>query len=361
MLHLVLKASTACNLNCVYCERWCRGGAGGSMSLEVVQRVLALADDYLAAHPGEAIECLWHGGEPLLLGPAYYHRVWGLQQALGPAVSARIRHGLQTNLTCLNEEFVPILKRLGVAAIGTSFDPEPHVRGGGPDRDSDALSRQFMQALSLVERHGFFWSLTYVVARHSLADPIGVFHFLANLRPTAGLTLNPVLTLDGGHVAPAIAPEEYVRFLGAIFPYWYERRARFPGVEPFAAMVRGIETDMLGPDAMALGVCDTRRNRLAIGPDGSVHPGGWTSGSPERAYGTIHEMGFDDLFAAPGFQEAGRVVRERRAVACGTCRLERACRGTADTPVVPDSWCRARVGFVEEFLEPLTGRRVDHA
>jgi hypothetical protein len=72
-------------------------------------------------------------------------------------------------------------------------------------------------------------------------------------------------------------------------------------------------------------------------------------------------MGFDDVFAAPGFQEAGRVVSERRAVACGTCRLERACRGTADTPVVPDSWCRARVGFVEEFLEPLTGRRVDHA
>jgi len=330
------------------------------MSLDVVRQVLALAENYLSAHPGEAIECLWHGGEPLLLGPAYYRRVWELQQALGPAVRARIHHGLQTNLTCLDEEFIPILKLMGITAIGTSFDPEPHVRGGGPDRDSDAFSRRFLQALSLLERHGFSWSLTYVVARHSLADPMGVFHFLANLGPTAGLTLNPVLTMSGGRVAAGLAPEEYVGFLGAIFPYWFERRARFQGVEPFASMMRGIETDTLGPEAMAFGVCDTRRNRLAIGPDGSVRPGGWASGSPERVLGTIEEMSLDDVFARPEREEARRELAQRRAEACGTCRLERACRGTAATPVVPDSWCRARVRFVEEVLEPVTGRRVDH-
>ena len=361
MLHLILKASTGCNSDCIYCEEWCRGGTGASMSLGTVKRLFELADDYLATRPDEFVEFVWHGGEPLLLGPAYYVRVWELQQACCETTGARIRHGLQTNLTCFGEEFIPVLRRLGIASVGTSYDPEPHVRGGGPDRDSDAYNRSFLRAISVLEHHGMTWDLSYVVARHSLADPMRVFHFLTNLALGRGLNLNPVLTLDGVPRDCAITPEEYLQFLGAVFPFWLARRARFPSVVPFAELMHGIETGALGPDAMAFGVCDARRNRLTIGPDGLAHPGGWTDAGPEPTLGNVNDTTFDDVLASPEFRRMQAHVRELQGDACARCRLAPACCADEDALIVPGRWCRARVGFVEQFLEPLTGHRVEHA
>jgi len=330
------------------------------MSLDTVERVLELADGYLASRPDELVELLWHGGEPLLLGPGYYQHVWELQQAHCAATGVRIRHGLQTNLTCLGEEFIPILRRLGIRTVGTSYDPEPHIRGGGPDRDSDAYNRKFLRAVSILERHGMTWALGYVVARHSLADPMQVFHFLTNLALGRCLNLNPVLTLDGVPRDSVITPEEYVQFLGAVFPFWLEHRTRFPDVAPFAPLVRGIESETLGADDMTLGVCDARPNRLTIGPDGLVHPGGWTDDGPEPTFGSISDMTFDGVFASDDFGRMRMQIKELRAGACARCRLAPACCETEDAPVVPGPWCRARIGFIEQFLEPLTGHRVEH-
>jgi uncharacterized protein len=142
LLHLVLKASTACNAGCLYCVERFRGGSGAQMPLDVVEQVLARADEYLNAHPEEEIEFLWHGGEPLLCGPEYYNRVYGIQRVTCPETTSRIRHGLQSNLTCLTEEFIPPLRQLGIVSVGTSYDPGPRVRGLGSTRDSDSYNRR---------------------------------------------------------------------------------------------------------------------------------------------------------------------------------------------------------------------------
>ncbi len=361
MLHLVLKVSTRCNANCLYCQPQCRGGDAASMPLSVVERVLARVNAHLLSHPAEEIEFLWHGGEPLMLGPDYYNHVWDLQQALCPTTGPRIRHGMQTNLTCLNEAFIPVLQRLKVREVGTSYDPEPHVRGLGPDRDSVAYAERFLRAITILERHGIGWGLIYVVARHSLADPEGIFHFLTNLGLGGSISLNPVLTPDGADDSSAVTPEEYAEFLGAVFPVWLRHRSRYPSVEPFASLVKGIETRALDPDALAFGTCDPRPNRVTIGPVGDIYPSGLIDGSPERAIGTIDTLTLEDASLSLRDQEMQRRQLAREAQTCRACRLASACSGATDASVAPDSWCRARLQFVERYLEPLTGLKVEHA
>jgi hypothetical protein len=65
--------------------------------------------------------------------------------------------------------------------------------------------------------------------------------------------------------------------------------------------------------------------------------------------------------ASPEIERVRAYIRERQGDACSRCRLASVCCATEDTQVVPGPWCRARVGFVEQFLEPLTGHRVEHA
>ncbi len=77
--------------------------------------------------------------------------------------------------------------------------------------------------------------LIYVVTKKSLKDPLKVFHFLNNLKPGGGFNLNPVLIYGDDPHELAITPEEYVDFLGAIFPHWWEHQDRYASVQPFCS------------------------------------------------------------------------------------------------------------------------------
>ena len=131
MAVLIVKATEQCNSNCYYCDVVTKKSTGKSMPLDILETAFIRVNEYLEEHPEERVEILWHGGEPLLLGPDYYEEAHKLQEAHCQGTTARITHSMQTNLTCLNEEFVDVLKKLGMTGLGTSYDPEPHLRGAG--------------------------------------------------------------------------------------------------------------------------------------------------------------------------------------------------------------------------------------
>lgn len=241
MAVLIIKATEKCNSNCYYCDVVTKKDTGKSMPLDVLETAFIRINEYLEENTEEKMEILWHGGEPLLLGPDYYRKVKQLKDEHCSATSERITQSMQTNLTCFTEEFIDVLRALGINSLGTSYDPEPHIRGAGKGkRNSDDYNRKFMEAVKLLARHDFGWGLIYVVTKLSLKDPLGVFHFLGNLMLTGGFNMNPVLIYDEERKDIAISAEEYVEFLGAIFPTWWERRARYPDVNPFKSLVETI-------------------------------------------------------------------------------------------------------------------------
>ncbi|MGV8119869.1 MAG: hypothetical protein AB2L14_08930 [Candidatus Xenobiia bacterium LiM19] len=104
-------------------------------------------------------------------------------------------HALQSNLTALTPDFIPVLKELGISYVGTSFDPEPGMRGLGADTDTARYNSLFMNALALLEEHDMGYGFIYVVTKKSLERPRDIFHLLTNLSLTGGLNINPVLNL----------------------------------------------------------------------------------------------------------------------------------------------------------------------
>ena len=153
MATLILKVTEKCNSNCYYCDVVRKEKTGQTMPLDTLETVFKRVDEYLRGHPEDRVEVLWHGGEPLLPGPDYYRTAISFFNKYCSETKNRVNHSIQTNLTCFNEEFVDIFRSLGIGAAGTSYDPEPYIRGPGKRIDSDEYNRKFMRALAILERH----------------------------------------------------------------------------------------------------------------------------------------------------------------------------------------------------------------
>jgi uncharacterized protein len=335
------------------------------MPLEILEQVFLRANEYLEACPAERVELVWHGGEPLLVGPEYYEAACELQERHCPGTQARISHSIQTNLTCFREEFLAPFRRLGITSVGTSYDPEPGIRGPGPERRSDIYNREFLRAIQILDREGIGWGLIYVVTRRSLGRPLDVFHFLTNLKLSGGVSLNPVLIYDEARRELAVTPEEYVEFLGAIFPTWWSHRERYPLVEPFKSLTGNVVDGNMTLGCVDSGSCTY--NHLNIAPDGETSQCGRSADWGLLPYGSIRERSFADILRDGQRDQLAARVKRLAETECQGCRVWDLCHGGCPLDAWSahggfahkSEWCAARKGFIEKVFEPITGRRYE--
>ena len=227
MATVIFKPTEACNARCIYCEVVKKTRGPKRMTFKTLELFFQRVNEFLVERPQEEMEIIWHGGEPLLLGPGYFERALVYQEKHCSETASRIEHSIQSNLTLLSREFLDPMRRLGITSIGSSYDPISNIRGLGAKRDWRAYNRRFLDAIGLLEEEGFNWGVVYVVTRQSLAKPLEIFNFLTNMSPGRGLRFNPILVYGEGLSHLKISPAEYAEFLGTIFPVWWRHRARF--------------------------------------------------------------------------------------------------------------------------------------
>jgi len=174
-IHLLAKPTgPACNLNCEYCfylEKQALFGAGENyrMSDEVLA---AYITKYITSQPTPVVEFVWQGGEPTLLGLAFFNKVIRLQKPF--AGRKTITNSLQTNGTLLTDEWCKFLKDNNFL-VGISLDgPETiHDRYRRP-RDSAGSFADVMRGLKLLQKHGVNYNVMACVARDTAQQPLTV-------------------------------------------------------------------------------------------------------------------------------------------------------------------------------------------
>lgn len=168
---LIFKETEACNSNCVYCDVITRKKPK-TISWDKLERVFVYINEYLEKFPNEYFSIVWHGGEPLIVGVAFYNRVLEIIDRYCPNTKSRIEHDLQSNLTLINQDMINVLKRMGITRVGTSFEPYKGIRGFGPQRDSDAYNRKFFRGIELIEKNDMSWGFIYVVTKAVIDKPL---------------------------------------------------------------------------------------------------------------------------------------------------------------------------------------------
>ena len=326
MATVVFKPTEACNSRCSYCDVVRKKPLGPvTMPLETLELFFIRINDFLVERHQERIEIIWHGGEPLLLGPDYFEQAYRFQEKHCAETGLRIHHTIQSNLTLFTSEFTEVFRKLGIDSIGTSYDPIEDVRGFGRKRDWQAYNRKFMKGLSLLEKEGFRWGLIYVVTRRSLERPMDIFHFLVNLSRKGAIMFNPVLIYGKDLDHLRITPEEYADFLGAIFPAWWAHRDGLPQIQPFfnlaSNLLDGSRRLMCG-DA---GEC--AHSHIALMPDGTLSHCGRSADWGLLHYGSIFDKSFAEVMKDPqreGLLQRNEILPQGE---CKGCRFWDICHG----------------------------------
>jgi uncharacterized protein len=360
MITIIFKAVEKCNSNCIYCGV-IKKRQNVIMEYDLLQEILQKINDYLLKYPAETISFIWHGGEVCLLGADYFYKAIELLEKYCKTTKNRIKHLVQSNLTLINQEIIDAFKILGIKSVGSSYEFIPHIRGFGKERDSVAYNKKFFKGANLLEQNRMGWGVIYVVHKQSLKNPMEVFHTLTNLKVTCGPQFNKIYIYDEDKYNLAITGREFADFLGAILPFWWEHRERFPNITPFSEFYESCirKTNRMGCELT--GRCSHKW--IYVGPTGKVTQCGRAGDFGILPYGNIQDQTLEEILNNPQRKNLENRITFLRNTACKDCRFWMVCNGGCPLDAIlinaniysKAPHCDWIKPFLTEYFEPITG------
>ncbi|MGQ9650091.1 MAG: radical SAM protein [Phycisphaerae bacterium] len=322
-MEIIIKLTEACNGTCVYCSADGTLGKRKILPREQLGRLFDIFAKWLRGAERRNLRFVWHGGEPMLCGPEYFAEIMRQQQRAFGDDLGRVRNAMQSNLSLVDERWVPVLRELlKDQAIGTSFDIVDGIRGlaGGKN-----LREIWVRAVSRLRQAGIRVGAVYVAHRQSLNRAGDIYHFFRN----AGLhvRVNPLYKegrADRRESQPLwITAEEYGQFLVDLCDLWRGERMQW-SIMPLMEWYRAWKGhSRLCCDSR--GMCHT--SHLGINPDGTVFGCGRQSDHGANRLGNIFEDDLDEMLRQ---REQGVLAGRSsnlRSGFCRDCRFWELCHG----------------------------------
>ena len=191
--HTMIKpAGALCNLDCPYCFYLHKTELLGHepnarIAADLLEQHIR---QYIEAQTGDEVVFSWQGGEPTVVGLAFFEKVVALQAKYRRA-GQRIENDLQTNGVLLDEGWVHFLKAHGFH-VGLSLDgPQDLHDKYRPTKGGTPTFEKVMQAATLLARHEVPFALLCVVNRDVARRPLEVWRFLTTVPGTYRVQFTP--------------------------------------------------------------------------------------------------------------------------------------------------------------------------
>lgn len=121
-MQIILKVTTACNLNCSYCSEGDR--AVERMPEEIFYKLVDELPELIEYDGKKSAEFLFHGGEPMLYGREALKRL--IDYARGRLDGYDITFLMQTNGTLIDDDWIKFFKAEEIG-VGISLDGYPEI------------------------------------------------------------------------------------------------------------------------------------------------------------------------------------------------------------------------------------------
>ncbi len=219
--HVMTKPRGAiCNLDCRYCyylpKEQLYPGSHFRMADEVLEE---FTRQYIAAQQVNQVTFAWQGGEPLLMGLAFYKRAIHFQRKHA-RLGMRIENTLQTNGTLIDKDWARFFKQHNFL-VGLSLDGpnEMHdayrVKKGGAGSFEDVL-----RGWKILNARGVETNLLCCVHAANQDFPLEVYRFFRDTLKAQFIQFIPIVARGAEF---SVVPERYGQFLIAIFDEWVRR------------------------------------------------------------------------------------------------------------------------------------------
>lgn len=351
-LAIIVKPTYDCNMSCNYCS--VEGhNTSPRMSLQTVDRLFERVTDFCGTDV--PIYLIWHGGEPLLMGPDFYDYIG---QKTKECAESTIINALQTNATLLDHEFIDVIVRHRFR-VSTSIDgpAELHNKSRRDGRGKPTFDK-VMESVASLKARGIPVGAITVLNKSNKDYMPEIYRFFS--RAQIHLRINPV-QLHGkaakNRQEVAISPKEYGREMTKIFDMWYHDPDSRIMVDPFRIIIGNITTGSIYS-------CDFRRQChrevMSVSPDGGVYPCGQFNGNENYYLGNIHKEGFDEIMASPGMRELLMRVPENMKI-CSKCEYAEICNCGCTASAVcrngdimqPDFYCGGRKMLFQHIIDTI--------
>ncbi|MBV9948969.1 MAG: radical SAM protein [Myxococcales bacterium] len=244
----VIKLSKLCNMRCSYCYEWNELDDPTRMDPALLVKVYRAAADlhFARRRAGSCVitNLVLHGGEPLILPPAYLRTVFDCARHVFAAetlASREVHFSVQSNLLSISDEVVDLLQANRVD-LGVSFDVIPGVRrtlGGASSEERVLFNMERLRA------RGVAMAAIAVLAKHTAPRVTDIYDFFAGRQ----LTMRVLPLFDGPSERPendfAIDSESLVNALIRLFRHWIETGACIR-VEPLGEWFANVLRKLLG-------------------------------------------------------------------------------------------------------------------
>jgi uncharacterized protein len=274
---------------------------------------------------GEAVDVLWHGGEPTLLPVGLFEEMQLSLLARLESSGHSVRTMIQTNGVNLSSEWRDCLCRFcvspGVSLDGPAFlhDAVRPTKGGSPSYES------VVQNIRSMTDRGLAVSLLCVVGQEHTQNVPAIACWAEELR--LPIRFNPLLAC--GRSREALSRQAYFQFLRDICVLFSELPVDIQ-MEPLAGMFKCLLWERAATECSYSGACG--RSILTVFPNGEIGP----CGRSAVRYGNIMESPLSEIWlSGERFNLMGR--GKRLDGFCGNCPVRAGCNGgcpavNGDTP-----------------------------
>ncbi len=329
--HVMAKPTGArCNLHCDYCffleKERLYPGSGFRMSDEVMAAYIAQT---VQSQRVPQVTLAWQGGEPTLMGLDFFRRARQAETGLVPPDMA-VERTLQSNGVLLDDEWAAFLAEndylVGLSIDGPRelHDAYRHDLGGGSVFD------RVVAAARRLQRHGVRFNVLCTVNAANAGHPLAVYRFFRDELDARFVQLIPIIEVatppapgrPGAVTERSVGPEEYGRFLTAIFDEWVRRDVGEMFVQFFdgvlAAYVRGRSSLCVLQPTCGEGV--------ALEHNGDVYSCDHFV-DPEHLLGNIMTTPVGELVRSEKQRAFGRAKQDALPAYCRSCDYLFACNG----------------------------------
>lgn len=340
---IILKTTTDCNLRCRYCYEFDRNG-----DIYVGKRIRSNQLETLITRtarlfPNSRILWMFHGGEPVLNGVAYFRRIADCIRRVNRDMNVEFSIALQTNATLLTDEWMQALEDnedlLSERIISVSID--------GPQEINDATRVTFqggssykmtMDAIERIRSSKLTFSTITVVGTHNVDRPEEVYHFIRGLKPHLSKFI-PCYNFNSEGQAEryGINPVQYANFMCKIFDLWlHDLPSRDPEhwfvIDPIATIVSVLTDTFVTWCEFRAEKCD---NFMAIYPDGGL----WLCDNFDRTNSSMLDAVYlSNLFDLSDEELSRTLLQPRQCCSydafyqkntedCATCEIQKFCHG----------------------------------
>ena len=323
MFHVMAKPTGAiCNLDCKYCfflakEELGRERMGEDVQESYIRQVLE------AAKGAPSVTIAWQGGEPTIMGLDFFRRAVALaRKYAGPGTT--VEHTFQTNGTLVDEEWCRFFADNRILA-GLSLDGPREIHDAyRVDKGGRPTFEKVMRAARLLQAAGAEFNILCTVHAANGDRPLEVYRFFRDEVRAKYLQFIPIVERVGeaGVTDRSVGPEQWGRFLNAIFDEWVRRDVGRIYVQHFDSALACWH----GAGAALCIHQETCGQAMALMPNGDVYS---CDHYVEPAYllGNIMRDSLVEIAASPKQVAFGLDKRDGLPRYCRECSVRFACQG----------------------------------